>query len=649
MFIAWPFFCKQSCTCCSSTADTGRCRIRRRRRRQRTMLSTRCCIIVIIIIISIVVIAVVTSVTNTYFINFNNGTINTRVSGYYYDNNKVGDCTNTNSTSSSNTTGYISGTTEQDYDDDRRYQDMDEVDCWTILWLVPQRWETNYIHDILQLNDDNVNMNKKSSSPRQSSSRQRRRRSLPICQVDSNRNGSSSTTKKILDYGNLKEADGLKLLGSLSSSSKHNNIFHNTIIVTSIRMGNHTLNTLVLNQLHQLRRRRHRKTSSGKTVLFLISEETNPYPNGWTSIISSYLSRFSISFNKQRKEGIRIGDGDRPCSNYHSKFNQLIRTTNIDVVLRNYWTNDCTTNTQYHQYQHHQQKQQQDEQQHQPTKYPKIIFVPLLITKMAYSTGYDKYCSSFSSSSPNLFEMMHSTDTSNISNTKTDLERYFKYGKLPKDRTTFLYFSSTHVMRHRSSFVDTAVSLAKSSKRSFIRSNNDQNNPIFVVSNNHQINNDSSSKDGNSEDTRNRIRRIVLKYPKVVEDDSSATNHDSETLQNRQQKRPTIEYAEALSDAQYAAVLKGNVDETWRFTESLFCGAIPLLQKSVWEYYSHWLPKSLMSLLPSYSNRHDLKSTLVKLAKQSQSDYESRATAVRSAATEWITNTRDYVIESIME
>ena len=153
------------------------------------------------------------------------------------------------------------------------------------------------------------------------------------------------------------------------------------------------------------------------------------------------------------------------------------------------------------------------------------------------------------------------------------------------------------------------------------------------------------------EDTVKAFNGQVVVDPASLDNGSTDTHDESNSRpeNHQQQKSPQIEYAEALSDVQYAAVLKGNVDETWRFTESLFCGAIPLLQKSVWDYYSHWLPPSLMTLLPSYSTCHDLKSTLVQLAKQSHSDYEDHATAVRSAATEWITNTRNYVLESIME
>jgi hypothetical protein len=49
-------------------------------------------------------------------------------------------------------------------------------------------------------------------------------------------------------------------------------------------------------------------------------------------------------------------------------------------------------------------------------------------------------------------------------------------------------------------------------------------------------------------------------------------------------------------------VVMGHVEETWRFTESLFCGAIPFMERRVYDYYQHWLPSSLLNLIPYYEN-----------------------------------------------
>lgn len=220
------------------------------------------------------------------------------------------------------------------------------------------------------------------------------------------------------------------------------------------------------------------------------------------------------------------------------------------LIIRNYWVEDCHNHSE------------------------KLLFAPLLVTKAAHETGYQGHCGSL-------------TD---------DLAaNYFKFGKEPAQRQTLLYFSSSHRVPDRTSFVEAAQTTGL-----------------------------------NSTDNNNKI---VLKYGSG--DDVVQLNVD-----------PSVTYAQALSDTKYAAVLKGNVAETWRFTECLFCGAIPFLQQAVYDYYRPWLPASLMDLLPSYDDDGTAQDDVQ--SKQQSMDAE-QATAVRAAARQWLTEVRNDIVNRIRQ
>eukprot|EP00547_Thalassionema_nitzschioides_P010415 CAMPEP_0194229332 /NCGR_PEP_ID=MMETSP0156-20130528/43838_1 /TAXON_ID=33649 /ORGANISM="Thalassionema nitzschioides, Strain L26-B" /LENGTH=357 /DNA_ID=CAMNT_0038961881 /DNA_START=27 /DNA_END=1100 /DNA_ORIENTATION=- len=67
---------------------------------------------------------------------------------------------------------------------------------------------------------------------------------------------------------------------------------------------------------------------------------------------------------------------------------------------------------------------------------------------------------------------------------------------------------------------------------------------------------------------------------------SSSTNMNTTDMISLQygRGRAKPDYSGVLANSQYAGVVTGNVEETWRFTESLFCGAIPIFQQEVYEY-----------------------------------------------------------------
>jgi len=67
-------------------------------------------------------------------------------------------------------------------------------------------------------------------------------------------------------------------------------------------------------------------------------------------------------------------------------------------------------------------------------------------------------------------------------------------------------------------------------------------------------------------------------------------------------KPDKVDYAAILANTRYAAVVTGNVEDTWRFMETLLCGAIPFMQRRVCDYYNLWLPDALMQVLPCYDN-----------------------------------------------
>lgn len=111
----------------------------------------------------------------------------------------------------------------------------------------------------------------------------------------------------------------------------------------------------------------------------------------------------------------------------------------------------------------------------------------------------------------------------------------------------------------------------------------------------------------------------------------------------RKELRRGRSYPQILSDSRYAGVVAGNVEETWRFTETLFCGAIPVLQQEVYDYYQHWLPPSLLELLPVYyhfpsnsNNNTNIEELFTKLATQLEQDYIQLANNVRKQATIWM-------------
>lgn len=119
-----------------------------------------------------------------------------------------------------------------------------------------------------------------------------------------------------------------------------------------------------------------------------------------------------------------------------------------------------------------------------------------------------------------------------------------------------------------------------------------------------------------------------------------------------EQRQHEQDYATELASTRYGAVVKGNVEDTWRFTETLFCGAIPFLQGSVWRYYQQWLPSDLMDLLPWYEDgnttqQDSIENELRKIALQSDENYIKLANEVQTAATNWMDSVRSDLVTSI--
>jgi hypothetical protein len=100
-------------------------------------------------------------------------------------------------------------------------------------------------------------------------------------------------------------------------------------------------------------------------------------------------------------------------------------------------------------------------------------------------------------------------------------------------------------------------------------------------------------------------------------------------------------YTQILSDARYSGVVKGTREETWRFTETLFCGAIPFMEKRVHEYYQQWLPADLLEQIPTYPDDPDgIRRAFQQLLSTTDEEYAAHATQLRESAQTWIDSTR---------
>ena len=175
-------------------------------------------------------------------------------------------------------------------------------------------------------------------------------------------------------------------------------------------------------------------------------------------------------------------------------------------------------------------------------------------------------------------------------------ETNLRFGKPPTERKSLLYFASGHTMAHRTAFVKTVLATMPEESRS------------------------------NTSDNK-----VILKYKHL--DVYFNVDHGAS-------------YGAIMADAKFAAVLAGNVEETWRFTEALLCGAIPFLQKSVHDYYRPWLPADLVDLLPVYNGDDDLEAQLRRLFDEAKvlANYTAHNLAIRSAAQAWLDETRSQLL-----
>lgn len=120
----------------------------------------------------------------------------------------------------------------------------------------------------------------------------------------------------------------------------------------------------------------------------------------------------------------------------------------------------------------------------------------------------------------------------------------------------------------------------------------------------------------------------------------------SSVSRGQEQRQQEYDYSNELARTRYGAVVKGNVEETWRFTETLFCGAIPFLQGKVRRYYQQWLPSDLIDLLPWYEDGDattqdtSIQKELHRIALQSDEDYVKLANEVQAASTKWMESVR---------
>jgi hypothetical protein len=155
------------------------------------------------------------------------------------------------------------------------------------------------------------------------------------------------------------------------------------------------------------------------------------------------------------------------------------------------------------------------------------------------------------------------------------------FGKEASQRKTLLYFASRHRIASRTTFVESIQNATHHS------------------------------------DANNQVKLLYGNYDMKIEP-----------------------FGQSLSDTKYAAVVMGNVEETWRFTESLFCGAIPFMERRVYHYYQHWLPLSLMDLIPYYENDNptSIQNEFDKLVRETPEEYVKHATAIRTAAKDWFDN-----------
>ena len=167
------------------------------------------------------------------------------------------------------------------------------------------------------------------------------------------------------------------------------------------------------------------------------------------------------------------------------------------------------------------------------------------------------------------------------------------FGKPPLDRDTLFYFSSKHKLESREKFINTVKEIA-------------------------------------SQQTGGEKFKIYDK-------------HDTPRIGTSNL------YTANLSDSRYGFVVAGNVEDTWRFTETMFCGAIPVLEKPVYDYYEKWLPRDLMEALPHYHGDDSdlIRQQCEKLINASDDDYMEHYEVVTERAKAWMDGVRFDIVSRI--
>ena len=167
------------------------------------------------------------------------------------------------------------------------------------------------------------------------------------------------------------------------------------------------------------------------------------------------------------------------------------------------------------------------------------------------------------------------------------------FGKPPLERDTLFYFSSNHKLAPREKFIEMVKEIA--SKR--------EDGEKFKI------------------------------YDK----------HDTPPLETSNL------YTVNLSDSRYGFVVPGNVEDTWRFTETMFCGAIPVLEKPVYDYYEKWLPKYLMEVLPYYQGNDPdvIRYQVEELLDYTDDEYMEHYDVVTKKAKVWMDSVRSDVVSRI--
>jgi len=113
---------------------------------------------------------------------------------------------------------------------------------------------------------------------------------------------------------------------------------------------------------------------------------------------------------------------------------------------------------------------------------------------------------------------------------------------------------------------------------------------------------------------------------------------------------PNAQYSRSLSSTRFGVVLSGSNPDTWRFTETLFCGAIPLVDRAVHEYYRQWLPTELMQHVPYFdANASSIQDKLRELLSLSDETYQEWRTQLTGQAGKWYNATRVTVAQRVVE